>query len=87
MKNLFSYNLITILNCAKIKALTGKSLNFSNFYQVDFDELEELEIENVIKAIGLYPVPFFSLKATHSPISVNEDYGISFYWARLLFPL
>ena len=66
MKNLFSYNLITILNCAKIKALTGKSLNFSNFYQVDFDELEELEIENVIKAIGLYPVPFFSLKTTHS---------------------
>ena len=41
MKNLFSYNLITILNCAKIKALTGKSLNFSNFYQVDFDELHD----------------------------------------------
>ena len=85
MKNLFSYNLITILNCAKIKALTGKSLNFSNFYQVDFDELEELEIENVIKAIGLYPVPFFSLKTTHSPITVKEALPIKNLWHSLHF--
>ena len=85
MKNLFSYNLITILNCAKIKALTGKSLNFSNFYQVDFDELEELEIENVIKAIGLYPVPFFSLKTTDSPISIKEALPIKNLWHSLHF--
>lgn len=85
MKNLFSYNLITILNCAKIKALTGKSLNFSNFYQVDFDELEELEIENVVKAIGLYPVPFFSLKTTHSPISIKEALPIKNLWHSLHF--
>ena len=85
MKNLFSYNLITILNCAKIKALTGKSLNFSNFYQVDFDELEELEIENVVKAIGLYPVLFFSLKTTHSPISIKEALPIKNLWHSLHF--
>ena len=85
MKNLFSYNLITILNCAKIKALIGKSLYLSNFYQVDFDELEELEIENVIKAIGLYPVPFFSLKTTDSSISVREALPIKHLWHSLHF--
>ena len=83
MKDLFSYNLVTLLNCGKVKALTGKSLYNCNFYDVSFLELEELEIENVIKAVGLYPVPFFSLKLAERTIHVKEAQPIKNLWQSI----
>ena len=63
---------------------TGALICSVNYYHREI-ELEELEIENVVKAIGLYPVPFFSLKTTHSPISIKEALPIKNLWHSLHF--
>ena len=62
MQNIYAYNFITLLNCAKIKAHRYSLIEDTHFYDVPFEELEELKIEDVIKRVGLYPIPFFSLK-------------------------
>lgn len=80
MKNLFAYNLITILNCGKIKALSKKSFLDNHFYDVSFEELEKLEIENVIKLVGLYPFPFFSLKSAKVSSPQKEVETIRNLW-------
>lgn len=62
MKDLYSFNLVTLLNCGKIRYLNKDSADPCHFYDVSFFDLKDLQIENVIKAVGLYPIPFFSVK-------------------------
>lgn len=45
-----------------------------------FHVLDDLEIEDVIKVVGLYPIPFFSLKASHSIQKSEEISAIRNIW-------
>lgn len=80
MQNIYAYNLITILNCAKIKALRPHLKETSFFYDVPFDELDPLQLEDVIKVAGLYPLPFFSLKTTDKKCYLEESMNIKHLW-------
>lgn len=51
MQNIYAYNFITLLNCAKIKAHRYSLIEDTHFYDVPFEELEELKIEDVIKRV------------------------------------
>lgn len=80
MQNIYAYNLITILNCAKIKALRPHLKETSFFYDVPFEELDPLKLEDVIKVAGLYPLPFFSLRTTHKKCYLEESLNIKHLW-------
>lgn len=57
----------------------------THFYDVPFEELEELKIEDVIKRVGLYPIPFFSLKIAQRPTNHKTSKWIKSLWQSLHF--
>ena len=85
MKNLPSYNLITILNCGKVKALNGSHFHSNHIYDVCFNDLDKMEMEHIIKMIGLYPLPFFSLKTDRRATITKETSVISSLWRSIYF--
>lgn len=60
--------------------MAQKNHNLSSLYDVPFHVLDDLEIEDVIKVVGLYPIPFFSLKASHSIQKSEEISAIRNIW-------
>ena len=80
MKNLSSYNVITFFNYLKIRELMKEDYKrHCGFYDVSAD-VEEIILENAIKAFGLYPLPFFSLNAGHQNITSEETTAIKNIW-------
>lgn len=49
-------------------------------YDVPFNLLNDLEIEDVIKVTGLYPIPFFLPKLKHSSDRTEELNAIRNLW-------
>lgn len=85
MKNLSSYNVITFFNYLKIRELMKEDYKrHCGFYDISAD-VEEIILENTIKAFGLYPLPFFSLNAGHQNISTEEIAAIKNIWFGTLF--
>ena len=80
MKDLFSFNLVTLLNCGKIRYLNKDSADPCHFYDVSFFDLKDLQIENVIKAVGLYPLPFFSVKLADRKTHIRKVEAIRNTW-------
>lgn len=80
MKNLSSYNVITFFNYLKIRELMKENYKrHCGFYDISAD-VEEIILENAIKAFGLYPLPFFSLNAGHQNIASDETVAIKNIW-------
>lgn len=80
MKNLSSYNVITFFNYLKIRELMKENYKrHCGFYDISTD-VEEIILENAIKAFGLYPLPFFSLNAAHQNITTEETAAIKNIW-------
>ena len=80
MKDLYSFNLVTLLNCGKIRFLNNGSADPCHFYDVSFFDLKDLQIENVIKAVGLYPLPFFSVKLADRKTHIRKVEAIRNTW-------
>lgn len=80
MKDLYSFNLVTLLNCGKIRYLNKDSADPCHFYDVSFFDLKDLQIENVIKAVGLYPIPFFSVKLADRKTHIRKVEAIRNTW-------
>ena len=80
MKNLSSYNVITFFNYLKIRELMKEDYKrHCGFYDISAD-VEEIILENAIKAFGLYPLPFFSLNAGYQNITSEEIAAIKNIW-------
>ena len=80
MKNLSSYNVITFFNYLKIRELMKEDYKrHCGFYDISAD-VEEIILENAIKAFGLYPLPFFSLNAAYQNITSEETAAVKNIW-------
>ena len=80
MKNLSSYNVITFFNYLKIRELMKEDYKrHCGFYDISTD-VEEIILENAIKAFGLYPLPFFSLNAAYQNITSEESAAVKNIW-------
>ena len=85
MQNIYADSFITLLNCAKIKAHYYSLIDSTHFYDVPFVELEELKIEDVIKRMGLYPIPFFSLEVAKRSTDHRTSKCIKSLWQGMYF--
>lgn len=80
MKNLSSYNVITFFNYLKIRELMKEDYKLHcGFYDISAD-VEEIILENAIKAFGLYPLPFFSLNAGYKNVAAEETMAVKNIW-------